>query len=202
MQLYYSPTSPYVRKVMVLLHETGLVDRVTLTPATVTPITCDQTVVAHNPLTKVPTLTLDDGSDLFDSRVICEYLDTLHHGTPMIPNGGDARWRVLRVQATADGLLDAALLVRYETFMRPEDKRWPEWIEGQSGKMARALDALEKEANHFTQAVTLAEIATACALGYLDFRYAHQPWRDSHPKLAEFMAAFSQRPSMTATQPA
>jgi glutathione S-transferase len=202
MQLYHSPTSPYVRKVMVLLHETGLLDRVTLTPATVTPITNDATVASHNPLTKVPTLTLDDGSDLYDSRVVCEYLDTLHHGAPMIPNGGDARWRVLRVQATADGLLDAALLVRYETFMRPEDKRWPEWIEGQTGKFMRAVDKLEAEAKAFTSAVTLAEIATACALGYLDFRFGHLPWRDSHPKLAEFMAAFSQRPSMAATQPA
>ncbi len=202
MQLYHSPTSPYVRKVMVLLHETGLLDRVSLTPATVTPITNDATVAAHNPLTKVPTLTLDDGTDLFDSRVICEYLDTLHHGTPMIPDGGEARWRVLRVQATADGLLDAALLTRYETFMRPEDKRWPEWIEGQTGKFQRAVDKLESEAKFFTQAVTLAEIATACALGYLDFRFAHLPWRDSHPKLAEFMAAFSQRPSMEATKPA
>jgi glutathione S-transferase len=202
MQLYHSPTSPYVRKVMVLLHETGLLDRVSLTPATVTPITNDATVASHNPLTKVPTLTLDDGTDLYDSRVICEYLDTLHHGTPMIPDGGDARWRVLRVQATADGLLDAALLTRYETFMRPEDKRWPEWIEGQTGKFQRAVDKLEAEAKFFTQAVTLAEIATACALGYLDFRFAHLPWRDSHPRLAEFMAAFSQRPSMEATKPA
>ncbi len=202
MQLYYSPTSPYVRKVMVLLHETGLLDRVTLTTATVTPITNDPAVAAHNPLTKVPTLTLDDGSDLYDSRVICEYLDTLHHGTPMIPDGGEARWRVLRVQATADGLLDAALLTRYETFMRPEEKRWPEWIEGQTGKFMRAVDKLEAEAKSFSQAITLAEIATACALGYLDFRFGHLPWRDSHPKLAEFMAAFSQRPSMEATKPA
>lgn len=202
MQLYYSPTSPYVRKVMVLLHETGLLDRVTLTTATVTPITNDPAVAAHNPLTKVPTLTLDDGSDLYDSRVICEYLDTLHHGTPMIPDGGEARWRVLRVQATADGLLDAALLTRYETFMRPEEKRWPEWIEGQTGKFMRAVDKLEAEAKSFSQAITLAEISTACALGYLDFRFGHLPWRDSHPKLAEFMAAFSQRPSMEATKPA
>jgi glutathione S-transferase len=202
MQLYYSPTSPYVRKVMVLLHETGLLDRVTLTTATVTPITNDPAVAAHNPLTKVPTLTLDDGSDLYDSRVICEYLDTLHHGTPMIPDGGEARWRVLRVQATADGLLDAALLTRYETFMRPEEKRWPEWIEGQTGKFMRAVDKLEAEAKSFSQAITLAEISTACALGYLDFRFGHLPWRDSHPKLAEFMAAFSQRPSMEATRPA
>lgn len=202
MQLYYSPTSPYVRKVMVLLHETGLLDRVALTPATVTPITNDPAVAAHNPLTKVPTLTLDDGSDLYDSRVICEYLDTLHHGTPMIPDGGEARWRVLRVQATADGLLDAALLTRYETFMRPEEKRWPEWIEGQTGKFMRAVDKLEAEAKSFSQAITLAEISTACALGYLDFRFGHLPWRDSHPKLAEFMAAFSQRPSMEATKPA
>ncbi|MFX7556050.1 glutathione S-transferase C-terminal domain-containing protein, partial [Acinetobacter baumannii] len=90
----------------------------------------------------------------------------------------------------ADGLLDAALLTRYETFMRPEEKRWPEWIEGQTGKFMRAVDKLEAEAKSFSQAVTLAEISTACALGYLDFRFGDLPWRDSHPKLAEFMAAF------------
>ena len=108
--------------------------------------------------------------------MICEYLDSLHDGPKMFP-AGPARWTALRRQAESDGILDAALLVRYETFLRPEERRWPEWIEGQKLKFRRALDALEAEADAFGDTVDIGTITTGCALGYLDFRYADEGWR-------------------------
>ena len=202
MKLLYSQTSPYVRKVLVLAHETGLIDRLELVPVTVAPVTPNPTVAAENPLVKIPALIREDSVALYDSAVILEYLDGLHDGPKLIPAAGEARWTALQRQAAADGLLDAAILVRYETVLRPEEKRWPEWIDGQMRKLRGALAAFEVDGVTLGQSLTVGEIAIACALGWLDFRYPDENWREGRPRLADFYAKFAERPSMKATPPA
>lgn len=201
MKLYFSPTSPYVRKVTVLALETGLDAKIERIPAPTTPIEQNPDVAKANPLAKVPTLVTDDGVHLFDSRVICEYLDTLHQGAKFFPAGA-ARWTALREQALGDGLLDAALLVRYEGFLRPEDKRWSAWSDGQMKKMRGAMAEIEKLAPGFGDRVDIGTVSIACALGYLDFRYSHLNWRNEYPQTAAWAAKFFERPSLKATVPA
>lgn len=200
MKLYYSPSSPYVRKVSIVALETGLDGRIERIPAATTPVAPNEAVAKANPLAKVPTLVTDDGEMLFDSRVICEYLDSLHQGTKLFPAGA-ARWRALRLQALGDGLLDAALLVRYEGFLRPEDKRWKDWADGQMIKVRGALADIEKLAPGFGDTLDIGTISVACALGYLDFRYEDMNWRGSHPQTAAWATRFFARPSVKATVP-
>jgi len=199
MKLFHSGASPYVRKVMVVAHETGLVDRIERVPASVGPTTVNAEVAAENPLVKVPTLVLADGTSLFDSRVIVEYLDTLHQGRRLFPAEGPARWTALRRQAIADGLLDAALLIRYENNLRPEPQRWKDWTQGQFRKLHQALAALAEES--LGTEPTIGEITAGCALGYLDFRFPDEDWRKAHPQLATWFAKISERPSFAATLP-
>jgi glutathione S-transferase len=199
MKLRYSGTSPYVRKVMIVARETGLADRIELVPASVAPTTLNPEIAAENPLVKVPTLVIDGGQSLFDSRVIVEYLDTLHAGRRLFPAEGPARWTALRRQAIGDGLLDAALLIRYENNLRPEPQRWKEWTEGQFRKLRQALAALAEE-NLGTEP-TIGEITAGCALGYLDFRFPDEDWRAAHPQLGNWFAKISERPSFVATLP-
>lgn len=199
MKLHYSPTSPYVRKVMVAAIEAGVADKVEQVAAGASPIQANDTLNADNPLGKVPCLVAE-GMALFDSRVICEYLDSVG-GKTLFPAAGAARWTALRRQAQGDGLLDAALLARYETALRPGDKLWPEWRDGQKAKMARALDAFEAEADKLGDTVDIGTIAVACALGYMDFRYDSDGWRSTRPKLAAWFETFAKRPSMTSTEP-
>ena len=201
MKLFYAAASPYVRKVLVQAHERGLADSIALVPAATTPVKRDEAIVPHNPLGKIPALITDDGMALFDSRVICEYLDTLPGGPTLIP-AGEARWPALTLQALADGLLDAALLARYETFLRPEPRRWADWLDGQLLKIDTALDQLETRwMPHLGGPLDIGVVATACALGYLDFRFADMGWRASRPALAGWYAAIAERPSMRATAP-
>ncbi|MFN4154478.1 MAG: glutathione S-transferase [Paracoccaceae bacterium] len=199
MNLTHSPTSPYVRKVLVLIAETGLTG-ITLTPASGTPVAPDATVVARNPLGKIPALERDDGPTLYDSRVICHYLNA-RAGADLYP-AAPRLWDSLTVEATADGILDAALLMVYETRIRPEEKRFPPWVEGQWEKIDRALDVLETRwTDHLNGPLDIGQIATACALGYLDFRHAARHWRKARPHLAAWEATFAARPSMQATLP-
>ena len=200
MKLYHSPASPYVRKVMVMAQEAGLLDRIEVAPVTTTPMAPDAGVAAANPLKKIPALVTDDGMTLFDSPVICEYLDSLHSGTKMFPQG-KARWEALRLQAAADGLLDAALLVVYESRFREEAMRNQAWVDGQLSKIDGALDAFEAAASGFGDRVDIGTISIGCALGYIDFRLGHRDWRASRPKLATWYKAFLARPSMDATKP-
>jgi glutathione S-transferase len=199
MKLHYSATSPFVRKVMVVAHEVGLVDRIQLLPASVAPTVISPEVAADNPLVKVPTLVTDDGQKLFDSRVVVEYLDTLHGGRRLFPADGAARWTALRRQAIADGLLDAALLIRYEHTLRPEPQRWKAWAEGQFRKLRQALGALAEE--RLGTDLTIGEITAGCALGYLDFRFPDEDWRTAHPALGAWYAGIAERPSFAATAP-
>jgi glutathione S-transferase len=198
MKLYFSPTSPYVRKCMVTAHELGLVDRITLLPANAHPVNRDATLIEHNPLGKVPTLITDDGLVLYDSRVICEYLDA-SAGGGLFPRDGAGRWRALTLQSLADGVLDAALLVRYETAARPESLRWEDWRRGQFDKVQTSLQALERAPGVLQGRVDIGTLALACALGYLDLRFDDWGWRLRFPQLAAWAAGFVQRPSLQAS---
>lgn len=202
MKLYYSPTSPYVRKVTVLAQETGLDAKIERLASPTTPIDQNPDVAKANPVAKVPTLVTDDGLHLFDSRVICEYLDTLHDKAKFFPASGKARWVSLREQALGDGLLDAALLVRYEGFLRPEDKRWPAWADGQMKKVRGALAEIEKLASGFGDRIDIGTVSIACALGYMDFRYADMGWRKDYPQSAAFADRMFARPSFKSSVPA
>jgi len=200
MKLYYAAASPFVRKCLVSAHELHIGDRLELVPASAHPVNRDRALVAQNPLGKIPTLILDDGVALFDSRVICEYLNDLGGGG-LLPPPGAARWRVLVDQALADGIMDAAVLTRYETFVRPENLRWSDWVGGQLDKVSCGLTDLERRAASLAGRVDLGTIAVGCALGYLDFRYASLAWRERYPATAAWFAGFAERDSMRTTAP-
>ena len=201
MKLYYSPTSPYVRKVIVLALETGLDAKIERLATPTTPIDQNPDVARANPVAKVPTLVTADGLHLFDSRVICEYLDSLHDKPKFFPAAGAQRWNALRQQALGDGLLDAALLARYEGFLRPEDKRWTAWSEGQMKKVHGALAEIDAIANGLGDRVDIGTVTLACALGYMDFRFSGIGWRQQYPKAADFADRMFARPSFKATIP-
>lgn len=200
MKLRCSTTSPFVRKALVAARETGLIDRIeTVITNPWAPSTAE--LVEDNPLGKIPVLIRDDGTTLFDSGVICEYLDSLHGGRKLFLPQGDERWRVLRLAALANGLIEASVERLLES-RRPTDRQWANWTERQTARMNRALDALEAAAGGLSaEAPTIAEITAGCALGYLDFRFASDNWREGRPTLARWYERFAQRPSMTATVP-
>jgi glutathione S-transferase len=200
MKLYYSPGSPYARKVRVVALETKLDKKIEMVNVAVSPIAANADVDKHNPVGKIPVLAVK-GIDLFDSPVICEYLDSQHKGRKLLARKGRERWVALRQQAMADGLLDAALLARYEGALRPEDKRWSEWSQGQMKKIDGVLAQLEAEVKALKGKPTLGSISVACALGYLDFRFAAHDWRSKQPKLAKWFNSFSKTPSIKATVP-
>jgi len=198
MKLFYSSTSPFVRKVLVVAHELGLADRIERLACAAHPVNRDRTIIAHNPLGQVPTLVLEDGRMLADSRVICEYLNDLAGGT-IFPSGSQ-RWEALVAQTLADGLLDAALLGRYERAVRPPEKLWPEWLDGQIDKIHSALAALDKAAPALGDRVDIGTISYGCALGYLDLRFADLNWRERYPAAKDWFARFDERPSMRETR--
>jgi glutathione S-transferase len=200
MKLHHSAASPFVRKVLVCAHELGLADRIELVPTKVVPSEPNRDYARVTPLMKVPSLVLDNGLAIFDSVVICEYLDELAGGGKLFPSRGDARWRALRLHAAANGILDAAVLNRYETFLRPEPLRWKAWSDGQLLKVDQGLDFLEQNAGELAH-VDIGSIAAGCALGYLDFRYGDRNWRASHPKLAAWWEQAAKRPAFAQTVP-
>lgn len=199
MKLLYSPASPYARKVLVLAHETGQASEIEVVTAATSPVAGAPDVAPHNPLGKVPALILDNGTCLFDSRVICEYLDMRSEGARLFPEGAE-RWDALTRQALADGILDAALVTRYERVMRPEPLRWDAWDAGQIAKIKAGLDRIEAVVADMP-VLDIGTIAIACALGYLDYRFPDLSWRDGRPATAAWYAVFEGRPSMTATVP-
>lgn len=199
MKLRYSTTSPYVRKVMVTALETGLDDRIERIPTA--PFDPETDLVQDNPLSRIPTLTTEGGEVLYDSPVVCEYLDSLHDGIRLFPPSGGARWTALRRQALGDGILDAALARRLEETLRPEHERSPSWIARQWAAVTRSLDALEEEASSLGMPITIGHVAIGCALGYLDFRFGSEDWRPGRTALADWYAEFSARRSMMATVP-
>ena len=197
MKLRYSATSPYVRKVMLVAIECGLAGRIETMPSKVW--TTDSAVMAVNPLGKVPTLELDDGTSLYDSPVICEYLDDLGGGG-LFPPAGLARWTALRQQALADGVMDAAVGGLMET-KRAEGERSEGFVQLQAAKVQAALDVMDGEADGLGDTLSIGTIAYGAALGYLDFRYADDDWRATRPALADWYDTFSERPSMMETVP-
>jgi glutathione S-transferase len=202
MQLLYAPTSPFVRKVMVCAHLTGQADRIEWLDSAAHPIRRDARIARHNPLAKVPTLILESGQSLFDSRTICEYLAAVGQATNLFPKEGEARWQALSRQSLADGLLDAALLARYESVARPEGVPWPEWRSAQLVKVGACLDVIESQAAALRlQDPTIGEVTIGCALGYLDFRFPEMNWRDARPRAARWYEAFEAMPAMRATIP-
>ncbi|MEX0922519.1 MAG: glutathione S-transferase N-terminal domain-containing protein [Rhodovibrionaceae bacterium] len=201
MQLLFAATSPYVRKVVVLAAETGLSGQIERIESN--PWDPEGNVPQVNPLGKVPALILDDGRVLPDSRLICEYLDSLHPGPKMIPERPAERWETLRLATLADGVLDAALAAVIERLRRPEDYVWTGWVDRQAGKIARGCDLLDAEvkAGRLNGEVDIAQITLGCALGYLDLRLSDLRWRDDRPSLASWYETFSRRPSMVVSAP-
>ena len=167
---------------------------------TVTPTTPGEAVPAKNPLGKIPALERDSGPTLYDSPVICQYLNDLASGSlyPMAPR----LWETLTLEATADGIMDAAVLMVYEGRVRPEEFQYEPWVEAQWSKVVRALDALEARwLSHLAGPLDIAHISMGCALGYLDFRHGARDWRSTRPGLAAWYETFSARPSMEASKP-
>ncbi|MGF1503437.1 MAG: glutathione S-transferase family protein [Paracoccaceae bacterium] len=199
MKLFHSKTSPYVRKVDLFLHLAAQSDAVTRIEGSGTAVAPNAGTVAANPLGKVPCLVTEEGLGLFDSRVITRYLDARFR-LGLYPEG-DALWPVLAREALADGILDAALLVIYESRLRPEEARFAPWVEGQRAKIAAGLARLEAEAPGFDGLGDASLIAAACVCGYLDLRFAEMGWRDGHPALAHWYASVADRPEMAATHP-
>ena len=194
--LRYSPASPYARKIRIAADLLGLSERIEIAAANAADPA--DSLRRQNPLGKIPTLILEDGAALYDSRVIAEYLDHLAGGGRLIPADPSARFTALRLQALGDGVNDAALLIRYESFSRPEALRYGEAIALQQGKIDRALAALE--AAPPTGAVDIGHIAVACALGYLDLRFAGE-WRGNHPTLIAWLEKFARAvPAFEATK--
>jgi len=199
MSLYWGSASPYVRKVMIVAHELGCVDDIKILNSAAHPIVRDTRIKAFNPLAKVPAARTEDGTTLYDSRVIAEYIDAEAQGG-LFPALGPTRWTALQRQALADGLLDAAILVRYETLVRPEAHQWPLWVEQQLAKMNDALDAMEADIPE-ADCTDIGAISYGCALGWLNFRFPDLDWHTPRPNLAEWHNAIETRPAMIATKP-
>jgi glutathione S-transferase len=199
MKLLWSSRSPFVRKVMVAAHEVGVAPRIETERVLVGADKPNAEVMSTNPLNKIPTLFLDDGTALYDSRVICEYLDTLHAGPRLIPADPPARFAALRRQSLGDGLMELNVL-RLGEQNRPPATQSEKHLAAYRLKTAATLDALDKEADRFESQPDIGQIAIASALSHLDFRFAADKWREGRPRLARWHAAFAKRPSMLATE--
>jgi glutathione S-transferase len=196
MKLLHSPTSPYARKAYACALALGFEERVELVPTN--PHVSPADLLALNPLSKIPCLIADDGTAIFDSPVIAEYLDSLGGAVRLFPQAGPARWEALRLQALADGIMDAAVGRRMEMGRPPEDARNAVMARSKDA-VARSLDVLE--ASELTQELTIGTIAVACALGYLTLRFSDEPWREGHPRLTAWFAKFGLTPCIANTKP-
>lgn len=202
MKLWYSNTSPFVRKVLILAHERELFDKIELLNAAANVLDPDKGVITTNPTGKIPALVLEGETVLFDSRVICDYLDSIHDGKRLTPRSGKKRFEVMTLEALGDAIMDASVANRYETFLRPEEKRWDKWSEGQMFKVNNGLDRIEENwLKSLGRVPNMGSISVACALGYLDFRYPDLNWRKGRKGLARWFKRFEQRDSYIATRP-
>lgn len=199
MKLYWSSRSPFVRKVMVFAHECGLASQLKLERTLVAMNNPNRGLLKTNPTGKIPTLELDDGRALYDSTVICEYLDSVQQGQRLFPAAGQARWTALRRHALGNNLTDNLMLWRNE-LLRPATQQSPETLAAFNLKVRNALDALESEAEALARdPLSIGHIAIAVALSYIDFRFAAMGWRDDHQHLARWYGEYSQRPAMRET---
>ncbi len=200
MKLYYSETSPFARKVRVLAHEIGIASQIEI--ITINPWDTTSGLAQFNPLNQVPTLITDDNLALYDSTVICEYLDNLHNGEKRIPVDFNERLAMQKLQALANGMMNAAILQVMEVLRRPVELRWKDWIELHRTMRNNGLQELESTINQWSATpFNLGQITVACCLGYFDFRLAAEEWRTAYPQLANWYAEIAQRPAMQATQP-
>jgi glutathione S-transferase len=201
MILHWSPRSPFVRKVMIAAAELGLTDRIDTVRTIVGGTVPHLELMQRNPLGKLPTLELPDGTVLYDSPVICEYLDTLHDGAKLFPAGGEGRLTAARRQALGDGMLDTGLQWLGERF-RPEAQQSPPHMDLWRLKLIACVDALEQEADALAATpYGIGHLAIGVALGYLDFRFGELSWRDGHDRLAAWYETFHQRPAVQANLP-
>jgi glutathione S-transferase len=198
MKLHWSPRSPFVRKVMIVAHERGLIDRLNCVRTVAAMTTPHPELMRDNPLSKIPTLVLDDGAALYDSPVICEYLDALDGNPQLFPRDRQQRMRALRRQALGDGFLDLLVLARNE---RLREQPAQVYLTSAAIRTAGVLDSLEREADALAgSGFDIGHIAIGCALSYLDFRFAENDWRKDHARLAIWHAVFAARPSVQATR--
>ena len=204
MKLFAASASPFVRKVRAVAMEAGLDDQIEQAVVATAPHKPDASLAKVNPVKKIPTLVTDEGDALYDSGVITEYLNS-RSGHRLMPAEGRERWAAKQQESLADGLMDAAVLIRYETAVRPDDKRWDGWVEAQTGKIDAALDQMNADAASLgdpaAAGTTLGAVSTACALGYLDFRFADRDWRPGRNALATWYESYANRPAMRATEP-
>ena len=201
MKLHWSPRSPFVRKVMIVAHEVGVAGRIDCVRTVAAMMKPHPDLMLDNPLSKLPTMVLDDGTVLYDSPVICEYLDQLHDGPKLFPAPFAERMTALRRQALGDGLLDALLLWRGE-LSRPAEQQSQPYLKSFSVRNEATLASLERETPALeASAWSIGHIAIGCAVAYLDFRFADRHWRRDYPKLAAWHATFAARPSVRATEP-
>ncbi len=198
MILRSSDPSPFGRKVKIVAKMLGIFDQLTVEMSNTNDPA--DSLRTQNPLGKIPILILDGGRKIFDSRVICEYLDAQVDGISLHPTEGDARWEALTLQALGDGIVDASILQVYEVRMRPEEKRHADWLSYQSDKVKRALDQISATPPSLEGDLTIGHVAIACALGYLDLRF-DGAWRATYPTLVDWLDAFRARvPAFDATK--
>lgn len=198
MRLFWSSRSPFVRKVMIVAHELGIADRIERVRTVVHPAKPNAEVMANHPLSKIPVLILDDGQAIYDSRVICEYLDMAFGQGTLVPATGPERWRALTRHAMIDALMETCLLWRNEV-ARPDGGRDGDILTACDMRVRAALDALERDHGSLGTSLTLNHVATASALAYLDFRFDTLRWREDRPGLSAWFADFATRPAFIDT---
>jgi len=201
MKLFYAPQSPFARKVRAAAIELGLDSRLELEYAEVVPGRPNAAFESRNPLRKIPALLTDQGETIFDSTVICEYLDALAGGGILIPRDPSRRWRVLTNHALAQGMCDSVILIRYETWLRPAESRWPVWLDEQWSKINSGLAWFNGNLEELSKPIDLAHLALGSLLGYVDFRWPDRGWRTQYPDVGAWFAELELRPSFARTKP-
>ncbi len=201
MKLYYSSSSPFSRKVQILAMETGLDECIEMVLTKVSPVQPNMDLVTLNPLIKVPILIGVDGMALYDSSTICEYLNTLHDGETCFPADDKRRWTVLRQQALADGILEAAQLARQESALRPKEYQWKIFRDNQLERISRGVASVDAFSLDLESPLTIGSITTICCFGFLDFRLPEFDWRQANPSAKSWFEEVSSRESVTATMP-
>jgi glutathione S-transferase len=201
MKLTFSPASPFARKVRIAAIETGLIDKIEFTPATVAPGQANEGYSKITPLKKLPVLILDNGDVILDSYVIVEYLDELAGGGKLIPTSGPERWKVKSDHSLLQGMLDSMLLCRYEGMVRPEPLRWKAWSDDHWNRAWTGMARFENRPDVLSGPFNIAQIGLVCVLGYADFRFADCGWRKAYPKLDAFHQKMMERPSVKISVP-
>ncbi|MEM7696295.1 MAG: glutathione S-transferase family protein [Pseudomonadota bacterium] len=202
MKLYTASASPFGRTVKVVAHELSLMEAITVEAVTVAPTKPNEAFQAKNPLRKIPAMELEDGTVLSDSGLIAQYLASRAGDTDLFAENSPGRWAMLADYQLAKGMADCAVSARYETFLRPEERRWPDWAADQHDKIDAGLKRFDAAPPAVEGHLTIAAIALGATLGYLDFRFTDRDWRSGHPALAEWALPILERPSFEATKPA